>query len=1303
MAWSERKRMAATLDEEEGFFWFWYGDNGEFKPFDRATMDLLEEARLRGEENITVQLGASLYTLSLTTLEQTNQQTGHARPITSGTSAWYWRDDDGHTWNRYNRDDALQLALADLSIRDRSTCFVRGNSTYFCDLERRVQQNIATGYEREIRSGLVPVVAAAAASPRAGVSHAGAAAGTTGGVASNDDSSSCSSSVNEEELPDLLVAQAPQSYICPLSNRIMKDPVSTLEGSTYERKYIKRHLRRNKNDPVTGRTLPSRHLVDNRTLRDMIEWWKEDWKQRHMKSNHTEASRAPSMPARVSSISSNGNASGESSDHLDESEPLSSPSSVTALPTITVDFTETYTRLQDVQDTVKVVCLGLSNIASDVAFRNPLNANRKPGIHRYSWSLQSTDPDSGCGGIHCNIYDFAGQKVHHASQKVFFSPRSIYVIVWDMAASNPDTFPSKTTTTASAADSATTTTTETPTDGVDTVTAAIERDIFKNVHFWVEAIQKAAPGAIILPVVSMDGKFGSSNEVRQNLPIQSLEENEIKRRCTMLKRYFEKEATLMSQHNICFGNDDDPVLRVSESTDSCDGLKALKGLVLQLSGESDLLPHLWQAVPPLHQRVRDMVTNTSNEGIRAVALSEMIDNQSGDTLDIDELHSALRWLSDTGDILFYGARDDYDEIQASSGILNDFAVLDPDFLVMALSKILRADLHDSYHGPVAARDDLCAIWQSMVSLSSDAIKVPADLDNDIVGFLSALFSHWEVLVTLNTHDGGANSYDELVFMPGLLGPGEHGDFVGLYNNTIFSKTMLAQSLQFYSMVSPVLLEKVCASLLQQIYARAVLEDEQGISEGQLVVKNILCWHTLLYFRLGLNTRTSDGGFQTSVVDIYAHMVDSTADLCVGATFLGGAQQSLILSAKGEEGNDAEVIWKGGYDFITEAAKQAVDDFDNVNNFERHFFCPSCLAQQQQQNLRDTRAWGEWVLQRALLEGEAELSCDNRHTEKIQLLIGRNTLPENTGQLIPSAVPPDVRADALMPGVVMVGLFDEKRSSEKIRKVGSGFVVDSERGLIVTAAHTLMKLWGQEDFGRDNDGIEGAKAIIGVIPSGMNSDGSCPSAVFRYFAKILTKDTNLENGECHVDACVLQITSRFENDVDGNGDLCADEISVCLSRDPSLLKEQNLTQLDVTEESHLGEAVRILGFDQPDNTRVNRSFGVSAGTVQKQFETKAPVGGERFRYMPRKKTVLSCNTIGGHSGGPCVNQSGQVIGILSCADFTERSRSYLVPTSEWLHLIPKKKTTSTATAAGSCCAESSNDVSSPKRRDADGAL
>lgn len=32
-----------------------------------------------------------------------------------------------------------------------------------------------------------------------------------------------------------------------------------------------------------------------------------------------------------------------------------------------------------------------------------------------------------------------------------------------------------------------------------------------------------------------------------------------------------------------------------------------------------------------------------------------------------------------------------------------------------------------------------------------------------------------------------------------------------------------------------------------------------------------------------------------------------------------------------------------------------------------------------------------------------------------------------------------------------------------------------------------------------------------------------------------------------------------------------------------------------------------------------------------------------KFQPRSEIVVICPTIGGHSGGPCVNQQGEVIG------------------------------------------------------------
>jgi len=43
-----------------------------------------------------------------------------------------------------------------------------------------------------------------------------------------------------------------------------------------------------------------------------------------------------------------------------------------------------------------------------------------------------------------------------------------------------------------------------------------------------------------------------------------------------------------------------------------------------------------------------------------------------------------------------------------------------------------------------------------------------------------------------------------------------------------------------------------------------------------------------------------------------------------------------------------------------------------------------------------------------------------------------------------------------------------------------------------------------------------------------------------------------------------------------------------------------------------------------------------------------------------------------SGGPCVNQSGEVIGILSRADPADPQRCYLVPTTEFKKLIKASK-------------------------------
>merc|ERR1712224_158276 len=103
-----------------------------------------------------------------------------------------------------------------------------------------------------------------------------------------------------------------------------------------------------------------------------------------------------------------------------------------------------------------------------------------------------------------------------------------------------------------------------------------------------------------------------------------------------------------------------------------------------------------------------------------------------------------------------------------------------------------------------------------------------------------------------------------------------------------------------------------------------------------------------------------------------------------------------------------------------------------------------------------------------------------------------------------------------------------------------------------------------------------------------------------------------------------------------------------------MKEESLSQLELTEDyekGHFGEHVRILGFNQGgeymlENWEVNTTLDYAIGHICRVF-----VHHTEGYDTERKEVVVNCFTIGGHSGGPCVNEDGKVVGILSRHDGT----------------------------------------------------
>jgi hypothetical protein len=75
--------------------------------------------------------------------------------------------------------------------------------------------------------------------------------------------------LSPEQLP------IPESFVCPITQEVMTDPVCTVDGHTYERSAITEWLRVRRTSPKTNLVLPSIQLTPNHSLRSAIETWRE--------------------------------------------------------------------------------------------------------------------------------------------------------------------------------------------------------------------------------------------------------------------------------------------------------------------------------------------------------------------------------------------------------------------------------------------------------------------------------------------------------------------------------------------------------------------------------------------------------------------------------------------------------------------------------------------------------------------------------------------------------------------------------------------------------------------------------------------------------------------------------------------------------------------------------------------------------------------------------------------------------------------------------------------------------------------
>ena len=372
-----------------------------------------------------------------------------------------------------------------------------------------------------------------------------------------------------------------------------------------------------------------------------------------------------------------------------------------------------------VNDTLKVIFVGMamagktSMIHRLIKGQNaviPTRDERTIGVDIYEWDpkedhrfehidsriqLQDKELEETCGDVNVkfSVWDFAGQHVYHATHELFFSQRALFVLVWDMGATNPATQRQK-----GLADDKEHGAFKLSYDSSDEeeekddefaleeearrADRALERDIDEKVQFWVDCIQSSAPGAAILPVASFDDKFSDKDyeeaKRRCNIMKERLLKHEERRLHgikSRLKEYEDQNRAndqgalrlrkLISPYarpKLIFGDTyDDSVVRVSGLNYT--GFAPLTERIINIATGRDkcnrkyaiFRGHVGARIPRMRLEVREMV-RMMRDRFKVVEWGYFINQLRDKGLhSIEDISDALHFLTNIGELSYFGS------------------------------------------------------------------------------------------------------------------------------------------------------------------------------------------------------------------------------------------------------------------------------------------------------------------------------------------------------------------------------------------------------------------------------------------------------------------------------------------------------------------------------------------------------------------------------------------------------------------------------------------------------------------------
>lgn len=1012
-------------------------------------------------------------------------------------------------------------------------------------------------------------------------------------------------------------------------------------------------------------------------------------------------------------------------------------------------------------DTLKVVMVSASSVDKSWLAGRLRCSNKRPrkrttlAVDVHEWRPYLPSESASAHGepnqspVKCMIWDVQGASptvgstaesrsnfgAHPATQSLFFSPQSLYLLCWDLGCNNP-----KTNRIAAYRDLD-----EEDSDFDDDededeyqddfireeanrqADRALHADIANRVLTWFDCIARSGPKSAILPVA---------------LVPEGMSEAEVKRRCDMMR------VVLEDHFHRAYENGLAPKLLITGTENSIlcvnnfgngEGIQKLQEMMVAIANDpsNSVFDHVGTPVPPGTVLVREAIQRFKEEH-KLILLDHLL-GDLGNALEVNVIIDALHFLANIGEILYFGT--DEDEV------LSRYIILSRKWLISALSCILRNDLkrelietrrfmnmqciysdqkydeneimralvsEKSSSCPLLSDEDAKMLWQSMSFMreASDRYSNLVERSTTVPTmfyFLERLLVHTGVFLPLGaSHRNASLDQSEVFFVPSLLAQADPTN-MWTYMTSESWMTTQCHSWLFRDGAPPNLMEHVAVRILRDLYefsrkfqstpqcparestprAHSVpvgktsfgefVEGHKTEAVGTVRIHHVMCFKSSMLVKIGtVFADGKTGDLRESFVEVFVAVVDQTSAHSVASDVMRPCMQRVVVSGKGQAGRHGHKLWKGGYKLVLDSVR---DSLVNMPNVDSQAICPECLATSSP---RIASTWGWDVVLAAAESGNPHVICLRGHRVNSNLICGtcpdRKTAPfvdPHSSQRITKSL----NIKEALPSVVLVGVWDPETKS--IISVGSGFIVDKKAGLIVTAGHVLFNMeGGREKFGKPYFGYKGARAVIGVIP---DKDGK--HAVFRYFAEIVAHDIQ------NVDACVLQIRARMEKDVDGKDGVGAiDQPETTIGLDTMHVEE--LRSLKLTKHFDLAESVRLLGYSQEGEgifekgKHISPSVEFVEGLIRRHF--KATMCDDSFdsdssstasnhshhhqqqAFSPREEIVLQCLTNAGHSGGPCVNADGKVVGILSRSDPVERDRCYLVPTAEIRPLIIKAK-------------------------------